>query len=145
MRFPKIQIKPDPLGQPRNGYQVLLFAIAIVNGLSILFFVPTSDALASVLDPMLLRTYGGILASAGIAVLLGMFWLGHPVTALFLKRFGYLALFVAVGLYGMAIIIVTQTPGGFLSASFCLAFSLLCLRSSRQVNDRIRSIEEASA
>jgi hypothetical protein len=137
----RFHANPDPLGIPRNRFHVFLFVVLTLNGLSFLFGEPTSQTLNKAMPVLGLRAYGFLLIIGGIAVLCGMFWPGkNRSTGLLVKRTGYVALAFATGIYSIALVFVTPSPGAFLAASFSFYFAVLCAEQVRDINRAVNII-----
>lgn len=133
-----MNLKPDPMGIPRNAFHVFLFIVALLNGLSFIFGQPTSGTLEAELNPLLLQGYGTLLASSTTMVLSGMYWQGTPSTGLLLKRTGYLGLCVTTAIYAVALIRTNYSLDVVLATSITASFSAVCGSQVVRINRLVK-------
>lgn len=132
----------DPLGYPVNKWQVFLFVLVALNGLSFMIEVPTSAAIDGSFPTWKEQLYGLFLFLGGVCVLAGIYWPWHDRDALLVKRFGYLALMFSALIYGFAVIIYQKSTNGVFTGSIAITFAAISLDTVLQINDRVRFLQK---
>lgn len=139
-RLQRVHLRPDPLGVPRNAFQVYLLIVVWVSGTGALLGFTTSGVAEQTLHEWARMTWAGFLVVGSTAVLLGMFWPGdNALSGLLFKRFGLVALMFASAVYGFAVAIVSGL-GGMLVVGTTLGFAVACAVTAHRVNQRVHEI-----
>lgn len=109
-----MKFKPDPMGLPRNPFQVYLMAVAIFSGGSILIRdVPaTAGTAEAYLEGWSLVLWAVLLVVGGTLTLAGMYWQWDVRDALLAKRLGLVMLSLPVGCYGLILAFTVGTRAG---------------------------------
>lgn len=123
-------MKPDPMGERRNPFQVYMVSLSIVAGIPSALGEPPSGSVSSALDSGYLEVWGCMLLLGGLTAMMGMFWQGSATNGLFVKRFGLLSLGIANMIFGLIILqhfawdraYVALTMLGFAGACFLRAW-----------------------
>lgn len=139
------QLKPDPLGVPRNPLAMYLLGLALVSG--IITAYPSEEGASgaiSTLPSIMSNLWGVVLAGGSAATLVGMFWQGAITTGLLLKRVGMFALAVASFCYALVVAVNVGLSGLFSSGSI-LGFGFACAWQYRALNARVKFIIRATA
>ena len=134
-----MMLKPDPMGESRNPFQVYLLGLCIFSGWSIL----AADVPASVgtieyyLNAWQETVWCVLLIGGATFALLGMFWPFDARTGLILKRFGFTSLCIPIFMYGL--LLVFKFGFNTLSLSLVLwGFAIASGVQAHRVNKRIK-------
>jgi hypothetical protein len=137
MRRP--HLRPDPLGIPRNPFQVYLLCLAILSGGLLAFGVTTSGSIEDSLPTFYATSWGLMLVFGSAAALAGMFWPGDPMTGLVVKRSGLVAVGIAATVYVVVLVLFFGMRAS-LAAGVTLGFAYACFWQVHQINRHIRAV-----
>lgn len=96
-------MKRDPLGEPRNPFQVYLLTAGFVLSLPLIVGYTAPTSIEATLPQWLVIGWGLILALGCGSALGGMFWQGDPRTGLLMKRTGLFSVGIASFIYAAAV------------------------------------------
>lgn len=131
------RLKPDPLGEPRNPFQVYLLALATISGVAQLIGQTTTRSVESELPYTSQVAWAIMLVIGSTTALAGMYWQGDRRTGLVLKRLGFVSLASASIIYG-TILLVGFGLGASLVALTVYGFAAVCCERAWQVHRYIR-------
>ena len=136
-----IRLKPDPMGESRNPFQVFLLCLCIFSAWSILAddvpsTVGTIEYYLNTWQEVIWSTL--LIGGSGFA-LLGMFWPYNRGTGLILKRFGFNVLCVPIFMYGL-LLVFKFGFGGLTMATILWGFAIASGTQARRVNKRIKEV-----
>lgn len=134
-----IQLKPDPLGIPRNPLAVYLLCLAFVSGLGMALGVTTSSGAEAAMPHWVSVAWGVVLVHGSGATLTGMYWPREVKDGLLFKRIGMFSLTVAAGMYSLAMIVVFGISVLF-TAGIIFGFGAACAVQYHVINERIKAI-----
>lgn len=134
-------LKPDPMGESRNPFQVYLLCLAIFTALTMLVsdVKPSAGTLDHYLDGWEETAWSLLLISGSSFALAGMFWLGDPRDALFIKRIGFTILSVPVFIYG-AVLFLHFGFRAFSIAMILWGFAVASSVQAYRVNKHIKRL-----
>lgn len=132
-----MHMKPDPMGTPRHPLVVYLLCLAAISGLRLLFGLPAADSVEAELGASTRMTWAIMLTAGSTVTLMGMFWPGDPRDGLLLKRWGYLALSIASGVYGL-VLFARFGMGSLLLGATLLGFAGACGIMVRRINRAVK-------
>lgn len=125
-----------PAGPP-NPFEGYLLSVCILQGVTILTGVSKPQTIQSLLPPALRVLWAVLLLCGGIAAVIGLYWRGHPVDAILIKRIGLFAAGMGTLAYGVALL--TIWPLGLIAALMNLGFALACFNRIHQVGVALRA------
>lgn len=134
-----MKLKPDPMGQPRNGLVIYLLVVAVMSGTGFLFGTPTAGSIESELPPLARYVWGAMLTVGSACALIGMFWPGDPRTGLLVKRFGFVCLVFAALIYG-TVLWLNAGVSGFLVWGSVYGFAAACAERAWRVEQMIKRV-----
>lgn len=133
-------MKPDPMGDRRNPFQVYLLALTILSGISTM--LPGRSTTSSVqryLDHPYDVIWGALLTLGAALTLLGMYWQGDARDGLVFKRTGLAGLVIPAAVYGI-ILIALVGVGAFLAGFTILGFAVACFVQWRRVHHHTKTL-----
>lgn len=132
-------MKPDPMGEPRNPFQVYLLCLGCLSAFTILWPGPASTgAIAQALSETFENIWAGMLLLGCGSTLVGMFWQGDARTGLVIKRAGLNILCYPVLVY--AVIVWTVAGWGATTVAMTMVgFAVSAALQARRVSIRIRA------
>lgn len=131
-----------PTGDP-NPFEAYMFAACIVQGAAVLVGAARPTSIEQALPVALRVLWAGLLFVGGVAVLLGLYWPGSPLTGIEIKRPGLVAVGGAALAYGVALI--PFGPAGMVVAIANVSFAMACAVRVGQVTRRVRGVRERLA
>lgn len=137
------KLRPDPMGEERNPFQVYLLCLAIFSGMTVLISdVPNSaGSIEAFLTGWEEALWGALLVGGSILSLAGMYWPWDPRDGLLMKRFGFTTLSVPLVIYAIAL--VARFGFAALSLSLVIAgFAVASFIQARRVNKRVKHVIE---
>lgn len=115
-----------------------MFAACVVQGTALLTGAARPTSIEQAL-PMALRVvWATLLLLGGVAVLLGLYWPGSPMTGIEIKRPGLVAAGGAALAYGLALL--PFGAAGMVVAITNVSFALACAVRVWQVTRRVRAV-----
>lgn len=141
MRVPRLQ--PDPLGIPRNPFQVYLLCLAIAAGIPLLFGVPTAGSLEASLPRFQVVIWGLMLVLGSSTTLVGMYWPGHPASGLLIKRTGLVSVGSAAFVYTSVLVLYFGVRAGLVIV-YTLGFAVACFVQAHYINRHIKAVIKAT-
>lgn len=140
----RVQLKPDPLGFPRNPLAVYLLAVALFTGVLELVGLNTARSVEDTLPPAAQLTWAGLLTLGSGSSLVGLYWPGTIPTGLVLKQVGMFTLGVASSLYALLLVVAFGVPA-LTQAAITLGLALACWLHHRQIKRRVEQVIRMSA
>lgn len=125
-----------PVSARRHPHQVLLAALLLISGLSILLGGPRPGSIAAVLPGLLVVVWAGTLV-VGSALVVAAAVVGSEELALYLELVADLPLAIMCAVYAVAVITVAGAAGMF-PASIVLGMGLAFLIRGHQVHQTLR-------
>jgi hypothetical protein len=118
---------------PANPYETWVFGASILAGLLSLTPYASPVSLDEATWPGFQFTWGLIHATAGTVALVGLYWPGQPIRAIYVKRAGILGLAGTFSTYGIALLTVTG-PTGVVVGIELLSLGVACLVRAVQIS-----------
>ena len=132
-------MKPDPMGEPRNGFQVYLLCVSVVSSASFMLGISNANAVEEALPHTFRFAWAIMLGLGAVCTLAGMYWPFEINSGLLIKKFGLFVLSVAALVYGLTIVVAYGEDGFFLGC-LVLGFAGAAFAQFLRVNKRIRTI-----
>lgn len=113
-------MKPDPMGERRNPFQVYLLCLAVMTGVtSLLPGESTAGSTERFLSDKGLYLFGALLTVGSVLTLAGMYWQGDARDGLLMKRLGLMIVAAMCEIYALIVVAYFHLAG----LSFALALA----------------------
>lgn len=139
MYKPFRHVKPDPMGEPRNPFQVFLLLVSLLNGTASLFGSYGAGSVAQYASNINLFIWGFLLFIGSLATLMGMYWLGDKRDGLLVKRMGLVALASPTLIYGIILLMSSDGHARY-AGMIMMGFTLAAAIQAHRVNSHIKAI-----
>jgi hypothetical protein len=126
-----------PTGEP-NPFEAYMFAACVVQGAALLTGAARPTSIEQALPLQLRVVWATLLLLGGVAVLVGLYWPGSPMTGVEIKRPGLVAVGGAALAYGLALL--PFGAAGMVVAIANVSFALACAVRVWQVTRRVRAV-----
>lgn len=115
-----------------------MFAACVLQGFAVLVGAARPTSIEQAVPLALRVVWAGLLLVGGVAVLIGLYWPGSPLTGVEIKRPGLVAVGGAALAYGVAL--VPFGAAGMVVAIANMSFAIACAVRVRQVTRRVRTV-----
>ena len=135
-------MKPDPMGEDRNSFQVFLLILAAWGSLTV---IAPGDAASGSIEKVLAEPYetlwGITLLTGSVATLAGMYWQGDARTGLVMKHAGLWILTWPIVVFALVVWIISGW-GGTIIGMTLLAFAFTAAWQGHRVGRRVHAAKK---